>query len=546
MFLKFLFDRKPFMQDLSSKALSKIYTLGSPEVKNMLVDALSQTLAGEKTTFEHQEKDENNELLIEFKDNTSTEQREKLKTYKDLCNIAVELGHRELIYQFLEVHRHMAHYQDVKNAAKGLSSIIVMDEKLKGNLLKIAPKILLLSYDHNNEVKETMKELWSSLIDVEKEEQIINERWDEIFKEAFEGLNSKEYRRRQSSALALSDFMGNRSWPQIKRRFREVYLISLALLDDQKDSVKLAAFQLVKTMKRLSLKLGNIYTNGNVEELEEVLQLVIPMVLDDCMKSQVKEVKMFGIDLLFEIIKTSQNRAMLQKLKVNHKYERQLVFNYNSEQKMTEILNKFLDRIIVEVLSSVSTMNRAVDEINKIEQMVIDQGLQSKKAGGISETDINDMRLKYTKEGAWGEILKICRDQMSQETFNKILNDVMGLMFKGHDMITKSTAVAFINDMILENKMQLIAPKSAQRIATKLIEVYTLNSVQSCLQMKESIQGLYATCLGLLVKIIRPYPKSLSTLFETLLTLPKELDVIVILNVYEMSKNMPDETMKQQ
>jgi hypothetical protein len=135
-------------------------------------------------------------LLLEFKDNTGTEQKEKLKTYKDLCNIAVELGHRELIYQFLEVHRHLAHYQDIKNAAKGLSSIIMLDEKLRGDLLRIAPKILLLSYDHNNEVKETMKELWSSLIEVEKEEQIINSRWSEIFKEAFDGLNSKEYRRR--------------------------------------------------------------------------------------------------------------------------------------------------------------------------------------------------------------------------------------------------------------------------------------------------------------------------------------------------------------
>jgi hypothetical protein len=89
----------------------------------------------------------------------------------------------------------------------------MLDERLRGDLLKIAPKILLLSYDHNNEVKETMKELWSSLIDIEKEETIINSRWDEIFKEAFEGLNSKEYRRRQSSALALSDLLNQRSWP---------------------------------------------------------------------------------------------------------------------------------------------------------------------------------------------------------------------------------------------------------------------------------------------------------------------------------------------
>lgn len=98
------------MQDLSSKSLSKIYHLGTPEVRTQLVDALSKTLSGEKSSSDMQEKDDNPELLLEFKDNTSTEQRDKLKTYKDLCNIAVELGHRELIYQFLEVHRHLAHY----------------------------------------------------------------------------------------------------------------------------------------------------------------------------------------------------------------------------------------------------------------------------------------------------------------------------------------------------------------------------------------------------------------------------------------------------
>jgi hypothetical protein len=44
----------------------------------------------------------------------------------------------------------------------------------------------------------------------------------------------------------------------------------------------------------------------------------------------------------------------MKQLKVPNKQERQLVFNYNSEQKMKEIMNKFLDRIIVEVLGNVS------------------------------------------------------------------------------------------------------------------------------------------------------------------------------------------------
>jgi hypothetical protein len=81
----------------------------------------------------------------------------------------------------------------------------------------------------------------------------------------------------------------------------------------------------------LTLKLGNIYTNGNVEELEEVLQIVIPMILDDCLRSTMQAVKFFAVDLLFDLVKTSQTQTIMKQLKMPNKYERQLVFNYNSE-----------------------------------------------------------------------------------------------------------------------------------------------------------------------------------------------------------------------
>ncbi len=114
-------------------------------------------------------------------------------------------------------------------------------------------------------------------------------------------------------------------------------------------------------MKRLALKFGNIYTNNNVKELEEVLAIVIPMILDEGMKSNMQSVKFLSVDLLFDLVKTSQNVNMMGKLKIQNKYEKQLVFNYNSEIKMKEILNKFLDRIIIEVIGSVSSLNKAVE-----------------------------------------------------------------------------------------------------------------------------------------------------------------------------------------
>lgn len=42
-------------------------------------------------------------------------------------------------------------------------------------------------------------------------------------------------------------------------------------------------------------------------------------------------VKFFAVDLLFDLVKTSQTQTIMKQLKMPNKYERQLVFNYNSE-----------------------------------------------------------------------------------------------------------------------------------------------------------------------------------------------------------------------
>ena len=76
---------------------------------------------------------------------------------------------------------------------------------------------------------------------------------------------------------------------------------------------------------------------------------------------------------------------------------------------------------------------------------------------------------------------------MDESIFDKILTDVVNLMLKGHDQVTKSSAVNFVNDIILENKMELIAPKNARKIAQKLIDLYAQSSVGFSLQLKESL-----------------------------------------------------------
>lgn len=72
---------------------------------------------------------------------------------------------------------------------------------------------------------------------------------------------------------------------------------------------------------------------------------------------------------------------MYQNLKIQNKYERQLAFNYNSEQKMKEILNKYLGEIILNVMQNLSVMNDAVEQINRIEQYAISKGFYTETGG---------------------------------------------------------------------------------------------------------------------------------------------------------------------
>jgi uncharacterized protein YjeT (DUF2065 family) len=133
---------------------------------------------------------------------------------------------------------------------------------------------------------------------------------------------------------------------------------------------------------------------------------------------------------------------------------------------------------------------------------------------------------------------------MDEPIFDKILTDVVNLMFKGHDQVTKSSAVNFVNDIILENKTHLIAPKNARKIAQKLIDLYAQSSIGYSLQLKESLIQLYASCLGLQFKIISAFPNVTNQLIAQVLELPDELEHIKSISIFEILKNLPAEMVR--
>jgi hypothetical protein len=50
-----------------------------------------------------------------------------------------------------------------------------------------------------------------------------------------------------------------------------------------------------------------MYSNTDLVELEEILDAIIPLVLDDCLKSHIEKVRQFGIHILAELIRSTQS-----------------------------------------------------------------------------------------------------------------------------------------------------------------------------------------------------------------------------------------------
>ena len=84
-------------------------------------------------------------------------------------------------------------------------------------------------------------------------------------------------------------------------------MTALGSLENGSDSLKASCYNLAKSLKRITLAVGNVYTNRDEEELREVLSIVVPMVLDDCIKSQIQPVRWFGLEILSEIVKSSKS-----------------------------------------------------------------------------------------------------------------------------------------------------------------------------------------------------------------------------------------------
>lgn len=84
----------------------------------------------------------------------------KLGTYKELCNLANEMGQPDLIYKFMDLANHQASLNSKRGAAFGFSKIAKLaGDALQPYLRQLVPRLVRYQYDPDKNVQVSTPQL---------------------------------------------------------------------------------------------------------------------------------------------------------------------------------------------------------------------------------------------------------------------------------------------------------------------------------------------------------------------------------------------------
>jgi len=274
-FSKMLTDSNQFTQECASKGLSFLYEVGDPAMQDLLVKSLLQTFSvGSRTVRE------DTEVVIDSESGDFT-------TYKELCQVANELGQPDLVYKFLDLASHHSIWSSKAGAAFSLGSIAAANRQLAPQLNSLLPKLYRYQFDPNAKIKETMKTLWQTL--VTDPAQTLSTHFRPIILDLIACLTGRLWRERHAAGLAIADLVHGCTFAQVGEFLEDIWIGAFRALDDVNEGVRTAATELCSALTKLVVRLANP-VHSSVSDSDATLGIVLPILLNKGITNRAQEV----------------------------------------------------------------------------------------------------------------------------------------------------------------------------------------------------------------------------------------------------------------
>ncbi|KAI8631992.1 proteasome component ECM29 [Xylariaceae sp. FL1651] len=292
-FMRLLAARDELVQETASRGLSLVYEKGDESLKGDLVKDLVASFTGTKTQLKV---DEDTELFDAGA--LPTGEGKSVTSYKDIINLANEVGDQSLIYKFMALATNAATWTARSAFGRfGLSNILSEAELDP----KIYPKLYRYRFDPNPNVRRSMEDIWKAVV---KDQTVtINEHFDAIMGDLLKSiLDGREWRVREASCAAIAELVYGQPFPKYEKYYVDIWKVSLRVLDDQKGSVRAAALKLCMGLSKTLV--SQLQENNSSSSAQAMISQVLPFLLSDKgIENSVEEVKFLAITTVLDVVK---------------------------------------------------------------------------------------------------------------------------------------------------------------------------------------------------------------------------------------------------
>ncbi|KAM7202731.1 Proteasome stabiliser domain containing protein [Rhypophila sp. PSN 637] len=292
-FMRLLVAKNELVQETASRGLGLVYEKGDPELKDQLVKDLVATFTGTGPKLKV-------EAETELFDDGAlpTGEGKSITSYKDILNLANEVGDQSLVYKFMSLATHAATWSTRSAFGRfGLSSILsdgAVDPKLY-------PKLYRYRFDPIPNCQKAMNDIWKAL--VKDSNAVLEEHFDAIIQDLLKSVLDKEWRVREASCAAIGDLIGGRPFQKYEKYYSDIWVAALKVLDDVKGTVRKAALHLcigLTTTLERQLTESASSTASATAMMNEALPFLMS---DKGIASGVEDVKVFATVTVIKLCK---------------------------------------------------------------------------------------------------------------------------------------------------------------------------------------------------------------------------------------------------
>lgn len=245
--------------------------------------------------------------LTRVSQNRDTTNDNGFGVYTTACKVAKKTGDSSVVFAVLSLIQRDPSFGvgETSNLRYIYRAPITHIEKDK--IKDLIPSLFLAKYDPSPPVKALMRQLWETLVTAQGLQKLLPNLQGAVIKYLCLCLSSKQWRDREASCAALEAFLPLRPWSVVRNIGDELWQSGMSVLDDIRDSTRLAAVGYMKVLSDQVLRACNPEESGTCSVIvDDAVSFIMPILLDKGLLAPSPEGRGFTLGVLVKLIKSSR------------------------------------------------------------------------------------------------------------------------------------------------------------------------------------------------------------------------------------------------